>query len=128
MRNIRFWIPVIIGALVTPIFLYLIYASASSGTSSHAGAGMGAILLFYPLPMFFMVLSDGGPSADAFLTQVLSRLGFIAILLQLPVYGFVISYANLKKSWWLRLARTVVWLHLIAIFAGLVVFFIQSAL
>ena len=126
MRKMRFWIPVIIGVLVTPISWYLISASVGSGPSSHAGAGMVAILLFYPLPMFLMMLFQGGPTSDAFLSLVLSRLASIAMLLQFPLYGFIITYANLKRRWWLRLAAAIVWLHLIAIFAGVMVFFIQT--
>jgi len=48
------------------------------------------------------------------------------MILQFPLYGFIISYANLKRRWWLRLAAAIVWLHLIAIFAGVMVFFIQT--
>jgi hypothetical protein len=129
MRNIRFWIPVIIGALLTPACLYLIAKSAGgSGASGHAGAGMGAILLFYPLPVFSMMLFAGGPSSDALLSHVISRLAFAAMVLQFPLYGFIISYANLKRHLWLRLCAGVVWLHIIAIIGGLTIFFIQASL
>jgi hypothetical protein len=129
MRNIRFWIPVIVGALLTPISLYSIYASANaSEASGHAGTGMGAILLFYPLPMFFRILLQGTASGDAFVAQVISRLAFAMMVLQFPLYGFVISYAKLKRHRWLRLCAAVVWLHIIAIFAGVMVFLIQLAI
>lgn len=60
MRKLRFWIPVIIGVILTPVCLYVIVASAGyPGASGHAGAGMGAMLLFYPLPVFSMMLFAG---------------------------------------------------------------------
>ena len=129
MTNVRFWIPVIVGALLTPVCLYLIAASAGdSSASGHAGAGMGAMLLFYPLPVLSMMLFAGGPSGDAFLSHVISRLAFAGMVLQFPLYGFIISYANLKRYLWLRLCAGVVWLHIIAIIACLTVFVIHSSL
>ena len=126
MKNIRFWIPVIIGVSLTPVCLYLIGTSVGySGASDHAGAGMGAMLLFYPLPVFFMMLFAGA-SGDAFLSHVISRLAFAGMLLQFPLYGFIISYAKLKRHWWLRLCAGVVWIHITAIIAGVMVFFIQT--
>jgi hypothetical protein len=127
MRNTRFWIPAIIGVLLTPVCLYLIATSArGSGASGHAGAGMGAMLLFYPLPVFSMMLFAGGPSSDAFLSHVISRLAFAGMVMQFPLYGFIISYANLKRHLWLRLCAGVVWLHIIAIIGGLMFFFIRA--
>ena len=129
MRNIRFWIPAIIGALLTPVCLYLIAMSArGSGASGHAGAGMVAIVLFYPVPVFSMMLFAEGPSSDAFLSHIISRLAFAGMVLQFPLYGFIISYANLKRHLWLRLCAGLVWLHIIAIIGGLLVFFIQALL
>ena len=129
MRNIRFWIPAIIGALLTPVCLYLIVMSArGSGASGHAGAGMGAMLLFYPVPVFSMMLFAGEPSSDAFLSHIISRLAFAGMVLQFPLYGFIISYANLKRHLWLRLCAGLVWLHIIAIIGGLLAFFIQALL
>jgi len=127
MRNIRFWIPAIIGALLTPVCLYLIAMSAhGSGASGHAGAGMVPMLLFYPLPSFSMMFFAGGPSSDAFLALVISRLATAGMLLQFPLYGFIIGYAKLKRHLWLRLCAGVVWIHIIAIIGGLMVFFIQT--
>lgn len=129
MRNIRFWIPVIIGALLTPLCWYLIVASAvGSGASGHAGAGMVAMMVFYPMPVLFLMLFAGGPSSDAFLSHVVSRLAIAGMLLQFPLYGFIISYAKLKRHLWLRLCAVVVWIHIVAILGGLMVFFIQTLL
>jgi hypothetical protein len=126
MRSIRFWIPVIIGALLTSIFFHFIDSSGGSGASGHAGAGMVAMLLFYPLPVFCVILLGGGSAGDAFLSLMVNRLAFVGMIFQFPLYGFIISYANLKRRWWLRLAAAVVWLHLVAIFAALTLFFIQA--
>lgn len=128
MKNIRFWIPVIIGALVTPVCLCLIGASASdSGGSGHAGAGMGGMLLFYPLPSLVSMLSAGATSDHTFLSLLGSRLAFAGMVLQFPLYGFVISYANLKRHWWISICVGLVWIHFIVIIAGLVVFFVQTS-
>ena len=86
------------------------------------------MLVFYPLPVFSMMLFAGGSSSDAFLSHVISRLAFAGMVLQFPLYGFIISYANLKRHLWLRLCAGVVWLHTIAIIGCLTVFFIQALL
>ena len=123
MRNIRFWIPAIIGALVPPICLYLTPMGAD-----HAGAGLGALLLFYPVPLFIMMLLAGGPSGDAFLSQIIGALAFGGAILQFPLYGFIISYAKLKQSFWLKLCAGVIWLHIIAIAVFLVIALIHKLL
>lgn len=127
MRNIRFWIPVIIGAVATPVCWYLIGVSAvGSGASGHAGAGMVALLLFYPLPSISRMLIAGGPSSDALFPLVMVRLAEAGMLLQFPLYGFIISYAKLKRHFLPRLAAVVIWIHITAITAAVMVFFIQS--
>jgi hypothetical protein len=47
-------------------------------------------------------------------------------VLQFPLYGFIVSYANLKQHWWLTLCAGVVWVHLIVIIVCLGFFFIQT--
>lgn len=126
MKSIRFWIPVIIGVLLTPVCLYVIFASAGSSASGHAGAGMLALLLFYPLPSFSRMLLAGGTSGDALFPLVMVRLAELGMLLQFPLYGFIISYAKLKRHWWIRLCAGLVWIHITAIVAGVMVFFIQT--
>ena len=99
MRSIRFWIPAIIGALVMPAFYYLVILTAH-GSGSHAGAGMGLMLLFYPVPL--LIIFAGSPSSDAFVSQIISVLAVGAAVVQFPLYGFVMSYAKLKQSVWLK--------------------------
>ena len=124
MKKLRFWIPTIVGGLIiAPACLYLIAASA--GESGHAGAGMGAILLFYPLPAALMMLAGGAAPDNAFFSLLLSRLAYSAMVIQFPLYGFTISYANLKRNLWLRVCAAVVWLHLIVIVAGLAIYFLR---
>ena len=84
------------------------------------------MLLFYPLPVFAMRFFAGRPPSDAFLSQVISVLTLLMIILQFPVYGFIISYTNLKRSLWLKLCGVVVWLHMIAIMVCLAIFSIHS--
>jgi hypothetical protein len=127
MKNTRFWIPVISGALLTPLCLYLIGASASgTAVSGHAGAGMGAMLLFFPLPAVLKMLFSGASPNNAFLALLIPRLGFAAMVLQFPLYGFISSYAHLKRRSWLRLCVGAIWLHLIVIIGCVVVFFMQA--
>jgi hypothetical protein len=80
MRNIRFWIPAIIGALVPPICLYLTPMGAD-----HAGAGLVALFLFYPVPLFTMMIFAGGPSGDAFLSQSIHGFAVGAAIVQFPL-------------------------------------------
>jgi hypothetical protein len=129
MRKIRFWIPVIIGAILTPFCWYLIAKSAGdSSASGHAGAGMVAMLLVYPLPVFATMFFGGSPSGDAFLSLVISRLAFAGMMLQFPLYGFIISYANLRRYLWLKLCAGVLLVHIIAIIAGAAIFLIHAYL
>jgi hypothetical protein len=87
---------------------------------------MLALLLFYPLPSFSRMLLAGGTSGDALFPLVMVRLAELGMLLQFPLYGFIISYAKLKRHWWIRLCAGLVWIHITAIVAGVMVFFIQT--
>ena len=123
MRNIRFWIPAIVGALVPAIPLYL-----TSMSSDHAGAGLGSFVIFYPVPLFAMMIFSGGTASDAFTSHGLSFLALGAAILQFPLYGFTISYATLKKSSRLKVCVGIIWLHIIAIVLFLVVAFMNGLL
>lgn len=83
MNKFSFWIPCLIGVLLTPVFFYASTLS-ESGAASHAGAGF-QMLFFYPIP--FLV---GG-----FISEVLG-IGVAAI--QFPLFGFILGYANSKKG------------------------------
>lgn len=119
MKDFRFWIPAIVGVLVTLLSRYLV--SLGTGPAGHAGAGMGIMLIFYPLPSLVMMLLTGGASGDAFLLHVVSVLVIGVVAVQFPLYGFIISYARLKRSFWLKLCASVVWLHIGAIIICLIV-------
>ena len=121
MKDSRFWIPAIVGVLVTLLILYL----APLGTD-HAGAGMGVMLIFYPLPLFAMMLLAGGASSDAFLSHIISMLAIGVAAVQFPLYGFIISYARLKRSFWLKLCACVVWLHIGVIIICIIVVMMQG--
>lgn len=128
MRNLRFWIPVLIGVLLTLGSYFIAIFAAGSGPSDHAGAGMVVMLVLYPLPAVFTMLFATGPSGDAFLSQVISALAFAGMVLQFPLYGFIVSYANLKRHLWLRVCAGIVWLHLIVIVVCMGVFLIRTYL
>ena len=127
MWSIRFWIPAIIGALVAPAFYYLVTLTAH-GADSHAGAGMGLLLLFYPVPLLIRIIFSGNPSSDAFVSQIISILAVGVGLVQFPLYGFVISYAKLKQSVWLKLLAGVIWLHIVVIVVVLAIALIRWSL
>ena len=127
MRSIRFWIPAIIGALVMPAFYYLVILTAH-GSGSHAGAGMGLMLLFYPVPLLIRITFAGSPSSDAFVSQIISILAVGVGLVQFPLYGFVISYAKLKQSVWLKVLAGVIWLHIVVIVVVLAIALIRWSL
>ena len=120
MRNIRFWIPAIVGALITPLCLYAALVSTGAG---HGG--YGAMLLLYPVPTFILVLFAGVAPDDAFLSQVIGALSKVLVfggaILQFPSYGFILSYAKLKESFWLLLCSGIIWLHIIIIGIWLVI-------
>jgi hypothetical protein len=103
-------------------------ASLSAGASGHAGAGLVAMLIFYPLPSIVIILFAGNLSRDAFLSQVISVLAFGGMILQFPIYGFIIGYANLKRSLWSKLCAGVVWLHVVIIVALVAIYLIQTLL
>lgn len=98
MNKIRFWIPFFIGVLITPVFFY---ASTLSGSSaaSHAGAGF-QMILFYPIPFFLAIFSS-------------PVLGIGLAIIQFPLFGFIVSYANSKKgSVFYAVIKVVIWLHI----------------
>jgi hypothetical protein len=43
-----------------------------------------------------------------FLSLVILRLAFAGMVLQFPLYGFIISYTNFKRHLWLRVCAGVV--------------------
>lgn len=108
MRNFRFWLPTILGTLLTPPLIFLAAMSTGAGHGSYAAA-----TVIYPPSMVIMVMlagvTVGGP------LEVFS-LGLVVglAILQLPLYGFVLSYAHLKGGWWL-IAAAMIYLHLVVI-------------
>ena len=128
LRSVRFWTPTIIGALLTPVCFYLIVNSPTSGAAGHAGAGLGALMIIYPLPLLILMRFAGNSSGDAFRSQIISALAFGGMILQFPLYGFLISYANLKQSFWLKTCATLAILHVIAIVGLLAIYLIQTLL
>ena len=126
MRHIRFWIPTIVGALITPPSLYAALVSTGAG---HGG--YGAMLILYPVPTLTLLLFAGVAPGDAFLSQVVGTVSmslvFGGAILQFPLYGFILSYAKLKESCWLALCVGVIWLHLIGVGVWLVIAVIMGA-
>lgn len=118
MRSFRFWIPSIIGALITPIAVFAALASTGAGHGSYAAA-----TVFYPMSLLILVLFAGARPTDAFNAQVIETISMVLVfgvaILQFPLYGFILSYARVKNFWWLTVGAAVIYLHLagIAVYA-----------
>ena len=98
MNKIRFWIPCLIGVLITPVFFYASTLSGS-GAASHAGAGF-QMILFYPIPFLVTVFS-------------LPFLGIALAVIQFPLFGFILSYSSSKKgSVFYVVIKVIIWLHI----------------
>lgn len=120
MRSLRFWIPSIIGLAITPIAILAALFSTGAGHGNY-----GAAIVLYPLSMIVLVLSAGFRSQDAFAAELVQSLSLVLVftvgILQFPVYGFVLSYARLKKSWWPMLGSGIIYLHLFVIAVWIVI-------
>ena len=121
MRSIRFWLPPIIGFLIIPAMWLLLPYTISSG-ADHAGAGLGQLLVLYPIPM--LIVFSSKTANDAWLLT----LALAVALIQFPLYGFIISCARLKKALWLKILAGIAWVHVIAAVAFMIILAIQAAL
>jgi hypothetical protein len=126
MRSIRFWIPTLIGVVVLPI-LYFLISLPSEGAAGHAGAGMGLILIFYPLP-FALFIALGADSSAASFGPLIKVVVYGVAFLQFPLYGFVISYARLRPSLWLKICAGIAWFHIAIVVLVTVIVLIQAKL
>lgn len=96
MNKIRFWIPSIIGAILTPLFFYASNLSDNSA-ASHAGGGF-QILLFYPIPFLTGIVLRYNPNSFSSSNQFVYVLCIGLAVIQFPLYGFILSYLKLKKG------------------------------
>jgi len=120
MRNLRFWLPTIIGALLTPVFLFAAAVSTGAGHGVYAAA-----MVLYPVSMMIMVSFAVFTHSDAFVSQTIQTISLVVVIglaiLQFPLYGFVLSYARLKDKWWLTIAAGIIFLHLFGIAVWLII-------
>jgi heme/copper-type cytochrome/quinol oxidase subunit 4 len=122
MNKIRFWVPSIIGVLLTPIFFYA-STLTSRGAASHAGGGFQAIC-FYPLPILLAVVVSSSMD-DAFLQQVIRVICIGLAVIQFPFFGFMLSHAGTRQgSIFYALIKGVIWFHVIVSLIFLVIVFI----
>ena len=75
-----------------------------------------------------MMIFARSPSGDASVSQIISVLAVGAAIVQFPLYGFVISYAKLKQSFWLKVCAGVIWLHIVVIVVVLAIALIRWSL
>ena len=115
MRNFRFWLPTILGVLITPPLFYAAAVSTGAGHGSY-----GTAIVAYPLPVLVMFAGGGPFASETTETLFMSFIAGLAIL-QLPFYGFVLGYAHLKGTWWLLLVAGIICIHLIVIAIWLVI-------
>jgi hypothetical protein len=115
MKHFKFWIPVIVGALVTPLLLGAALISTGAGHGSYF-----SIMVFYPIPMFLLFLQPIHIE-DAFFKAIIENtiiaLAFGGAIIQYPLYGFIISYAGVRKGsrFW-AVCRVAVCLHVMISF------------
>ena len=112
MKNLRFWIPTIAGALATPVFIMTALISTGAGHGSYT-----SLLVFYPAALLVLFLRSEG-STQGWLITVLDNILFAiavgAAIVQFPLYGFVISYSRLKtRSVFLALCKWAALLHVV---------------
>ena len=115
MRNLRFWIPPIIGVVLTPLCFFAALVSTGAGHGSY-----GAMFLLYPVPSAILLLFAGLARDDSPVQKLSMVLVFGIAILQFPFYGFVLSYARLKDYWWLTITAGIIWLHILGIVVWLV--------
>ncbi len=121
MNKIRFWIPLIVGVLLTPVFFYASTLSDHSA-ASHAGGGF-QMIFFYPVPFLLaMVLTGGG-----FLTPAVNVTCIGLAIIQFPFFGFLIGYAQTKKgSILFTLIKALIWFHVIVSLLFLLLVFVSN--
>jgi len=108
MNKFRFWIPCIIGGLLTPIFIWAGTLSGK-GAASHAGGGF-QLFLFYPIPFLLAIF-----------IPVFTVFSIGLAIVQFPFFGFFISYVRTKKSSILmKVINALIYLHLFISFIALV--------
>ena len=127
MRNVRFWVPTGIGILLTPLFMYAVMHSKGGG---HDGPGL--MLAVYPVPTLILALFDSVAPHDALHAQAVNTLTLILLfggaIVQFPLYGFILSYANIRESCWVAACAGIVWVHLFAVAVWLVIYVIVDVL
>ncbi len=82
MKSSKFWTPLVISLIVTPIFLYLGIASG--------GAGHGNYLLAKLLFPFTML-------STRVVGSIVAPFILLAII-QCPAYGFILGAANVRRT------------------------------
>jgi hypothetical protein len=108
MRRLRFWIPPLIGLFVSPLLYFLLAYTGGPGPSHTPG--LGQLLVFYPIPM--LMVAYVLKSTDSSSPQIVMDAAF---WIQFPLYGFIVSFARLKKTLWLKILAGLVWVHIITI-------------
>jgi hypothetical protein len=112
MKSFKFWIPTIIGGLITPLLLGAALISTGAGHGSYL-----SILVFYPIPLLLSFLQPVKID-DAFFKAIVENtiiaLACGTAIIQFPLYGFIISYAKKKRGsrFW-AICKVVAWLHII---------------
>lgn len=115
MNKFRFWIPCLVGVLITPVFFYASTLSGG-GAASHAGAGF-QIFVFYPIPFLLAIFFTESADNVSSLGQIIRFFCIGLAVIQFPLFGFIVSYAHLKKgSIFYALVKILVWFHIIVSF------------
>lgn len=110
MKNLSFWMPSIVGALATPVFILTALISTGAGHGSYT-----SLLVFYPAPLLLLFLNSEGSNHGWLLTiidNIVIASAVVSALLQFPIYGFIVSYSQLKtRSLFLTACKWAALLH-----------------
>ena len=121
-----FWIPPVAGILITPLCLLIVLSSAGVGHGSYA-----PMMLLYPYSLGLLI-SQFAFGIDSVFSDICVGLAIIVGIIQFPLYGLVIGFANATQLWYFVIGKFLVFLHvglvalliLISLVAGAVSFFI----
>ena len=108
---VRFWIPVLISLCLTPVLFCLGVGPAMIGLGSHTSRPVPLAILF-PILFPYTALIHSNRLVYSDFTFVMA---FFALpLIQFPVYGIILGFANAKRILILAVCILLI-IHLLAI-------------
>lgn len=104
INQLKFWRAPIVGAIATPIFMWQALVATGAERGSDA-----VMLLVYPFSLASLVYQAG--SNVLAVQRFFIMLAITLAIVQLPLYGFVIAYANLRRTWYWMVPKFIILIH-----------------